>query len=348
MSKLIDMEFVESGGNYIVPEIYSIDLSSYERYISDSSGLWEAAPDISKLTKHVINKGNGSCVGRLFENLIDLINENLSNPKIGMAVVDIPESERHNSTENAFWGVALSLALGSNIFSLGRDRVNDTPYTVYAASYRNSKGLVDLGLSPVAPETKLGFHSDGLLLGENVSMPINIMLYNISIAYLKPGNFYWIPFALWDERDWYIQRVGIDRPSNINVTPSIYEMTKGRLEVVSPRQVTVPVFVSTKNFGTALYLNGDVLSAVGDPCLDAKALISDLRRSLAINRTRFCVPQKERRIIFARNALGAHARDVFEGPNMNARYTRMFLRSVDENCIELMGGDQPQSTYYAK
>jgi hypothetical protein len=39
--------------------------------------------------------------------------------------------------------------------------------------------------------------------------------------------------------------------------------------------------------------------------------------------------------IFVGIVFGAHARDIFEEPNLDALYTRISLRSVDENCIAL-------------
>jgi hypothetical protein len=287
------------------------------------------------ITNELIREKPESVTNRLFASLLGEIESDLSNPQIGIAAVDIPESSHYNDTDNAFWGVALSLALGSNIFSLGQDRINSTPYTVYAASYQKSKSLTDLGLQPVAPETKLGFHTDGVLTSGKVSMPVNIMLYNISIEYRKPGNFYWIPFSMWAERDAYMKRIGVNRPYDIKVTPSVYEIDENRLEMVSPQQVTAPIFVSTESFGIPLYLNGDVISSSDDSAFDPSA-IEDLRDSLAANGMRFSVPQKTRRLIFVRNVLGAHARDIFEEPNPDALYTRIFLRSVDDNCIELV------------
>lgn len=208
---------------------------------------------------------------------------------------------------------------------------------MHAASYRKAKGLTDLGLRPVAPEEKLGFHTDGVQASDNVAMPVNIMLYNISIGYRNPGNFYWIPFLMWSEREVYVRRIGVDRLYNIKITPSVYETGDRRLEVMSPRQIVAPIFVSNEKFGAALYLNGDVISRSDGSRFDSNS-ISDLRNSLAANKERFSVPQKARRLIFVRNVLGAHARDIFEQPNHDSPYTRLFLRSVDENCIKLAGG----------
>ncbi|MEA3117487.1 MAG: hypothetical protein QOI13_757, partial [Paraburkholderia sp.] len=321
----------KEASQHLMPRIHAIEPHSYESYIKDASNLAGVSPDISRITNELINDKPKSVANRLFARLLDEIESDLSNPQIGIAAVDIPESSSYNLTDNAFWGVALSLALGSNIFSLGQDRINSTPYTAYAASYRKSKGLTDLGLQPVAPETKLGFHTDGVLIGDKVSMPINIMLYNVSIEYRKPGNFYWVPFSMWAERDAYVKRVGLDRIYNIKVTPSVYEIDENHLEIVSPQQVTAPIFVSTESFGVTIYLNGDVIY---DSDFDLST-IEDLRCSLAANGIRFSVPQKTRRLIFVRNVLGAHARDIFEEPNSDAPFTRIFLRSVDDNCIEL-------------
>ena len=319
----------------LTPRINLVELHSYESYIEGASDLTSVSPDISRLTHELVEGKSKSVARMLFSNLLDRMEADLSNPDLGITVVDIPESPNFNGVDNAFWGVALSLSLGSNVFSLGQDRIDGTPYTVYAASYRKSRDLADLGLRPVAPETKLGFHTDGVLTGNNVSMPINIMLYNVSIEYRNPGNFHWIPFSLWSERDVYIKRIGIDQPYKIKVTPSVYEIADGQLEVISPQQVTVPIFVSTVSFGTTLYLNGDVVSSVANPDFELGA-VEHLRASLSGNPTRFSVPQKTRRLIFVRNVLGAHARDVFEEPNPDALYTRVFLRSVDRNCIDLV------------
>jgi hypothetical protein len=42
------------------------------------------------------------------------------------------------------------------------------------------------------------------------------------------------------------------------------------------------------------------------------------------------------------------ARDIFEEPNANARYTRIFLRSVDESRIALVRGGPTRTMRYAK
>lgn len=335
-----DSGLVDTGASSsLTPKIHIIGLNLYELYMELAVELARASPDISRLTSELISEKSKPIAGRLFASLLDEFRYDLANPGIGMAVVDIPESPACDTTQNAFWGVALALGLGSNIFSLGRDRINDTPYTVYAASYRKSKHLADLGLQPIAPETKLGFHTDGLLAEDKVSMPHNIMLYNIDIAYRKPGNFHWVPFSMWGEKDLYMRRIGVGRPYNIKVTPSVYEGDDGNLEIVSPRHVIAPIFIETESVGTTLYLNGDVTSAAGDPDFDLAA-IDGLRSSLAANAVRFSVPQKSRRLIFVRNVLGAHARDVFDEPSPDALYTRVFLRSVDDNCIELVGGKE--------
>lgn len=321
---------------YVVPKIHAIDVDGYELYVNSVPSCAKICPDISKITNDIVLEASSYVAGDMFVNLLDQVRAALNDPELGIAVVDLPESASHTATENAFWGVALSLSLSANLFSLGQDRINHTPYTVYAASYRKSQDLAALGLPSLAPETKLGFHTDGVLRGDRVSMPLNVMLYNISIEYCNPGSFYWVPFATWSDRGMYARRIGVNRIYRIKVAPSVYEDGGGRLELVSPKFVEVPIFVSMDGFQDTLYLNGDVVSAVDGIDFDL-SVIEELRSSLAANKVRYCVPQKARRLILIRNTLGAHARDIFQEPNLGAPYTRIFMRSVDRSCLELTG-----------
>jgi hypothetical protein len=270
----------------------------------------------------------------LLSDLLHVISENLSDQTKGIAVVDIAASKHMDSTEDAFWGVVLALSLTKNIFQPSRDKINDTPYTIYAASHQNADKLADMGLPRIAPEEKLGFHTDGLLATHGIALPHHIMLYNISIEYQQPGNLYWIPFSLWEEKRKYAELIGIGGRYKIAVTPSVYETGTDELEIVSPRYVEVPIFVDSANLDYPVYINGTVAKRSDGAAFDMQT-IDDLKASLAKNPKRFAVPQKIRRIIFARNVAGAHARDVFQRPRETVPYTRIFMRSVDRHCVEL-------------
>lgn len=84
----------------------------------------------------------------------------------------------------------------------------------------------------------------------------------------------------------------------------------------------------------SLYINGTVVDSETHTSFDL-ALFEALKQSIAVNVIRYSVPQKTRRIIFARNIAGAHVRDIFEEPIRNAPYTRIFLRPVDADTINL-------------
>jgi hypothetical protein len=92
--------------------------------------------------------------------------------------------------------------------------------------------------------------------------------------------------------------------------------------------------IDNESLNFPLYLNGNVLGALNKPTFDL-AIIDDLKKSLSQNDVRFSIPQKTRRVIIACNLKGAHARDVFEVPVADVKYTRLFMRSVDTNVVGL-------------
>jgi len=324
---------MQKNRNLTFPDLLDINIDEYEEMIRRLPDFAKFAPDISQIKENDDLAAAKKAASSLFSKQIERIKNALSDPKTGIIALDIAESEKLSTNDNAYWGVVVALALGSNIFELAKDRANNTPYTVYAASYKKSKELASFGLETVAPETKLGFHTDGVINNTHVLMPHNIMLYNIIIEYQKPGYFYWVPFSLWSERKLYMDRIGVGKRYRIRVTPSIYEVA-GEMTLFSPQEVEAPIFVSDAPLGNPLYINGNVVGAKDDPEFDL-TLIDDLKSSLSENVIRFAVPQKTRRVIFADNLKGAHARDVFEGPLTGVPFTRLFMRSVDAKMIDL-------------
>ena len=318
----------------MTPFIGLITVEQYGAFIDQNPNLALFTPDISNLKHQTEINAATAIAASQFENLIRLIKENIADHTKGVAAVDIPQHSALSPLEDAYWGVSLALSITRNIFQPIDDRINDTPYTVYAASHRNSDKLACLGLPRVAPETKLGFHTDGLLMGQRIALPHRIMLYNISIEYDKPGNFYWIPFSLWHEKQKYIDKIGIGNKYQISVTPSVYETKTGGIETVSPHYVRAPIFVDASAFDYPMYLNGTVIGRADSTDFDVD-IVQQMKKSLSLNPKRFAIPQKARRLIFAKNTTGAHARDIFESPNTKAEYTRVFIRSVDKDYIEL-------------
>jgi hypothetical protein len=318
----------------LAPFSGEITIDQYHSFIEKLPSFARHAPDISRLKGAAEISEAATVAAALFSDLLQAVNENLSDNTKGIAVVDIAESNDMNPTENSYWGVALALSLTQNIFHPSHDKINNTPYTIYAASHQNSDKLARMGLPRIAPEEKLGFHTDGLLGMQGIALPHHIMLYNIAIEYQQPGNFYWIPFSLWKDKKKYAELIGIGDRYKIAITPSVYQTGADELEIVSPRHVEVPIFVDSTALDYPLYLNGTVANRSDGTDFDMQT-IYDMKESLAENPVRFAVPQRTRRIIFARNVAGAHARDVFQHPSETASYTRIFMRSVDRHCVEL-------------
>jgi hypothetical protein len=316
------------------PKILKLGDSEYREFVKQLPELAALSPDISRLNKTDSLATATGVACQLFSDAIGIVKTELADVKTGIVAVDIPESSEINADDNAFWGVVLATALGSNIFTLSNDKVNQTPFTVYAASYEKSRELTQFGLPTVAPETKLGFHTDGVMQNNGVSMPRNIMLYNVIIEYRRPGCFHWVPFDSWADKAMYMDRVGIGRRYSIRLTPSIYDLGNGQLEVASPDKVDAPIFPNDASNGYPLYINGTIVGSE-DPASFDPSLFDALKQSIADNPIRYSVPQKSRRIIFARNIAGAHARDIFEDPIENTPYTRIFMRSVDADTISL-------------
>jgi hypothetical protein len=327
---------MEIEGTYesLTPFADVVTVDQYHSFIEQLPSFTQFSPDISRIKSEDAMTESTIVAASLFSNLIQTVNDNLSDKTKGIAVVDIASSINMDSTEDAYWGVVLALSLTNNIFRPSRDRINGTPYTIYVASHQNSSKLARMGLPRIAPEEKLGFHTDGLLSEHNIAMPHHIMLYNIAIEYQRPGNFYWIPFSLWEEKHEYSRLIGIGDRYKIAVTPSVYQIGVDELERVSPQHVNVPIFVDSANLDYPVYINGTVIERSDRAEFDMQNII-DMKESLTKNPRRFAVPQKTRRIVFARNVAGAHARDVFQQPNEAASYTRVFMRSVDHHCVEL-------------
>jgi hypothetical protein len=131
-----------------------------------------------------------------------------------------------------------------------------------------------------------------------------------------------------------MERIGVGKLYRIKVTPSVCELAAGKLALASPQEIDAPIFVDDAANCYPLYINGNVIGPSNNASFDL-SLIDALKDSLNKNPTRYAVPQKSRRAIFACNLKGAHARDIFEEPIHGVPYTRLFMRSVDTKAIDL-------------
>ncbi len=130
-----------------------------------------------------------------------------------------------------------------------------------------------------------------------------------------------------------MKSVGVGTKFKLKVTPSVYDVN-GSLETPFPTVVNVPIFFNSEVAGYPLYLNGNILGKADDSDFDL-SIIDKLKKSLSQNKVVLSIPQKTRRLILACNLKGAHARDVFEDAIPEVKYTRLFLRSVDNEGFNL-------------
>jgi hypothetical protein len=327
-------------------QVLRVSDTGYGEFISKAKNLHEICPDLSKWSHAGLLNEAAVIAGKLFPEEINAIQLAIDDVHRGVIALDIPTSKCFSIDIDAFWGCAVALAITRNLFVPQQDTVNGTPFTVYAASYEKSQKLTAAGLPPIAAEEMLGFHVDGTLHGDHadrsvmgVAIPTYLMLYNVSIAYQKPGSFHWLPFSAWRDMEHFAERFGIGKKYRIRLTPSVYETPTGTMENKFPPTINAPLFFRNPQGVLSLYLNGCVvLDGPDDGLAPSSATLDELITSLMHSSGRVSIPQRARRAIFACNLSGAHARDVFESPFPDAPFGRIFLRSTDSNTHVLSPG----------
>jgi hypothetical protein len=282
-----------------------------------------------ELVTHISKIGN-----ELFQPLIQNINEEINNPDVGISVLDIPTMHGLSSEKDAFLGIATTLSIIWNLISPTIDSANMTPFTVYTASKSNGQKLDAANLMQNVPEVKLGFHNDGHIEGKNVLVPNIIAIYNILIAYQKPGEFHWVPFSQWEEMKKYADIFGVGKKYKFKIVPNVYDSLNEELDIHGPSEIIAPMFTKKNNGELMMFMNGEVKADEDGNKIDSD-LVRDLKNSIGANPIRFSVEQKVKRLILLGNTQGCHARDVFEEPLDDSKLTRAFIRSVDRNGIQL-------------
>lgn len=266
----------------------------------------------------------------LFPDVINALKGCLNNERLGIAALDIPESDRFDKDENIVLGVALVTGIFENLGQANRDLTNHLPFQLHTASHTNEQILESRGLEKFTPAMKLGYHNDGLLSDTQVEIPHHIMVYNLHISYLKPGNFMWIPTACWDDAELFQKKA---RDNNltvkIKVTPNYHLNDEGDVVNNMHHYVETPILRENEHQPALFFLNGQVRPEDNSP--ENVAFIQEMRDSLERNNFKICIPQQERRAFFIKNSLGFHARNIFEEPIDGVDLTRVYLRVVDMN-----------------
>lgn len=269
-----------------------------------------------------------------FGALVESIQEHLR--ESGIAAVDIPELAEIDSDANTVGGVATVLGLFSRIGVADRRQTGGMPFTLHTASYTNVKRLNEAGLGKFAPDAKLGFHNDGVVKAGEIEIPRFIAVYNLYLAYQKPGNFSWVPTHRCDPLRHFELTDRNGAEALVSLTPRVTFDQEGKPVISGVQEVRTPIAFKNPAGEVRFFLNGDVEASKNTP--DMFNLFRWAKDAIAAS-SRMTVPQRERRVIFVRNTHGFHARDIFEDPYPGTDLTRVYLRVVDMNSERCSVGD---------
>ena len=266
----------------------------------------------------------------LFADILSDVCAGLADPEVAFAAIDMP-SMSDNAQADALYGCLLATAFQAAISEPVEDRHSGTPFSLYNASQDNEDKLVDAGLKFYSPEDRLGFHSDGLITENGIHVPKYVSVYNLMIAYRKPGNFYFLPTQVWDEMDKFKKAFGVNRDVTFSMTPIVHSLDSGEIRATRSEPVTAPLFWQDGD-DEAVFYNGEIDTGPKELI----ALAEDMRQSLLDNPRRITCPIRNRRMFIMANDKGFHARDIFADPVVGTKYTRSFLRYVshDAHCVK--------------
>jgi hypothetical protein len=262
----------------------------------------------------------------------------LEDPETAIAAVDIPENLDADRNRDALLGCLIATALVLAVSPPIPDKRTGSPFTLYNASRHNESQLKQAGLRYYSPEDRIGFHSDGMVRDRAVLIPDHVAIYNLLVAYRRPGNFYFLPLALWKDRDLYSARLGIGRDYRFSMTPIVYADKSGRIESSMGRHLNAPIFSVGPDGRERLFFNGEVDA----PTETVRRTLQEMTSSMLDNPHRISIPIRNRRLFIMANDKGLHARDIFAEPIESAPFTRSFLRfvSAQGSCISADGVEQ--------
>ncbi|MNV60318.1 hypothetical protein D3C71_1527770 [compost metagenome] len=228
-------------------------------------------------------------------------------------------------------GSLIALIISKRIYSIRTDPNTSLPFTIYNASSEGEALLKKNGIKYYSPEQNLGFHTDGIVSKNLLWSPNFVSIYNVYLGYKKPGNFHWVPFSLWDEFEKWKQELAAKR-FKVEITPITYKHANTELEVTSEGEFEVSL-MRVDGDHCVPFFNGEVTACASHPDFEIEK-VKRMLISLSNNKTRISTPLRPRRLFILNNWLGAHARDIFEDPLKNVKFTRSFFRmmSIEAAC----------------
>ncbi len=303
-------------------------------FSKDHSAL--VANSLSRLkVKQLKDLASEAVRSELFEvcsSVVDDIRRNcrkfLQNPQVSFVAIRNPDAEKNASTLEGQMQIAVTHLLSAkSFFEPEKDTRSGVPLTIYSAQLDNERALKEAGIKYYSPTEKLGHHNDGYVSGRNMIVPDYIAITNFFIGYADPGNFYYIPFALWDDFPAMAKRGIALGNFLVETLPFVYGSESAYLEKIVPKKFSVQSFGTTKDGHRSAFLNGDWIDHP-DSSPKAAQLWMDMRRSLWECPNKIAVPQRLAQTLVMRNDLGVHGRDIFDKVKVTSGKTRVFGRSL--------------------
>ncbi|MFN3828198.1 MAG: hypothetical protein ACK4NR_11315 [Micavibrio sp.] len=220
--------------------------------------------------------------------------------------------------------------VNASLYNLAPESVNSLPYTTFKSSAKNIDKMQKAGVKFYTPDQKLGFHNDVFFRGGKYYIPKYVSLINLFIGYDRPGNFYYLNQEMWEDFDDFYER-GKNQKFKFRPTPVVYESHIDKGAETSPMDAwyDVPVFWGDKSGQKYAFSNGELCDQKDT------SIIAELKASLLNNKRKLAVPQSVNQVVVFRNDKGFHSRDIFKEQRVFEGITRLFLRSVSEQAVDL-------------
>lgn len=252
----------------------------------------------------------------------------LTDKRYGMAVIDIPEIEGFTGAHSQFVSFACAAGIFSSLATVRLVPPNNVPFGLHLA--RKTKRENEDGSKPIqyTSDAEFGFHTDGITASGSLYIPNVIGVYNLFLAYNRPGHFHWLPYSIWPDFSKYAEIADLRKPVEIEILPAAYLGKSGKEIVGGSKFAYVPVVkISADSKRPIFFLNGNLLQrdahskSVGE-------WLTEMRLSINDSPGRLSIPQKERRLVIINNSYGFHARDMLTEPNSGLDISRVFARFI--------------------
>jgi hypothetical protein len=254
--------------------------------------------------------------------------EIIGNAPHSIVSIDLPKPLEDISL-SMIRATAMFHLVNTALFTPQLDFGNSLPFTVYKSSATNIEKMKDAGIRFYSPDEKLGYHNDVFYSNGLYHLPRLVSLINLFIGYHDPGCFHFVDKRTWEAFPDFLER-GIDKTFLFRPTPVVYESKLENMKGLDDFKPVYGLWKDHNNTGYA-FCNGELIGS------DAatSVLLDDIKNSLTNSSSIISIPQKTDRIFIFRNDIGFHSRDIFQEQYIHQGVTRLFLRAVSGDAVEV-------------